>query len=62
VRLNWTGATTSSVAIFRNGVRIATVSNSGSYTTYSQLRGTFTYRVCNTDTGAACSNDVTVTW
>lgn len=46
--LKWSGATSSRVDIYRNGSRIATVSNSGSYTDQfsSRTRGTFTYKVC----------------
>jgi PKD repeat protein len=44
--LRWSGATTSTVDIYRNNAKIRTVSNSGSYTE-TLPRGTYTYRVCN---------------
>ena len=59
VDLRWSGATSSSVDIYRLGSRIATVSNSGSYTDQLGKRaaGTFTYRVCVAGS-QQCSNDV----
>jgi serine protease len=59
--LSWTGAVGSQVNIFRGGVLIATVANSGSYTdNLGRVSGTFVYKVCETD-GSACSNEVSVT-
>jgi hypothetical protein len=48
VTLRWTGAPGSVIDIYRNGSRIAVVSNSGSYTDRFSTRtsGTFTYKVC----------------
>jgi hypothetical protein len=48
--------------IFRNGSRVTTVTNRGSYVDRLSRRtqGTFTYRVCAAGT-STCSNDVTVT-
>lgn len=61
VDLSWTGATSSSVDIYRNNSRIATVSNSGSYTDrFSRsATGTYTYKVCVAGS-QTCSNQATV--
>jgi len=57
VDLRWGGASSSSVDIYRNGSRIATVSNTGSYTDQLGKRaaGTYTYKVCVAG-GQDCSN------
>jgi hypothetical protein len=49
-------------SVFRNGSRIATVNNTGSYVDRfsHHAHGDFTYRVCAAGT-STCSNDVTVT-
>lgn len=62
VDLKWSGATSSSVDIYRNGSRLATVSNSGSYTDQLGKRaaGTYTYRVCAPD--GNCSNTASVSF
>src|SRR5438034_3542419 len=59
VRLLWTGATTNRVDIYRNGVVIARVANTGSYTDTLTVAGTYTYKVCEAGT-TNCSNEVTV--
>ena len=59
--LTWSGATTT-VDIFRNGVKIVTAtSNDGSHTDPINLRGggTYVYKVCEAGT-TRCSNDATV--
>jgi hypothetical protein len=63
VDLRWSGATSSSVDIYRNGSRIATVSNTGSYTDQLNKRaaGTYTYKVCVAG-GQECSNQPAVTF
>ncbi len=63
VDLKWSGATGSSVDIYRNGNRIATVSNTGSYTDQfdKRAKGTFTYKVCVTGT-QTCSNQAAVSF
>ena len=63
VDLSWTGATSSSIDVYRNGVLAATVPNNGLYTDHPNGRGhaTYTYRVCEAGTGN-CSNQVTVTF
>lgn len=57
----WSGATTSSVNIFRNGVKVLTVPNSGSAVDAINKKGggTYTYRLCEVGT-SVCSRDVTV--
>jgi subtilisin family serine protease len=58
--LRWSGATTSTVDIYRNNVKIRTMSNTGSYTE-TLPRGSYTYRVC--DAGSTnCSPDRTVSF
>jgi subtilisin family serine protease len=61
--LRWTGATGSSVDVFRNGTRITTTANDGAYTDNlgRNVSGTFTYRVCNAGT-STCSANASVTF
>ncbi|HYP29708.1 MAG TPA: VCBS repeat-containing protein [Blastocatellia bacterium] len=61
VDLRWSGAPGSSVNVYRSGSRIATVSNSGSYTDRFGRRatGSFTYKVCTAD-NQTCSNEATI--
>lgn len=61
--LVWSGTTASQVDVFRNGSKVATVSNSGNYDDNTGLRGsaTLTYRVCNAGT-TTCSNEASVTF
>jgi cell division septation protein DedD len=63
VDLSWTGATSSNVDIYRNGVLIVTTLNDGFYTDSTSGHGhaTYTYRVCNAGS-QTCSNQVTVTF
>jgi len=64
VDLFWSGPTSGSIDIYRNGALIATVPNQGGfYTDHINRtgRGTYTYRVCEAGTGN-CSNQVTVTF
>lgn len=60
VTLVWSGATTGSVDIYRNGVRIAQVSNSGSWSERTN-RGTYVYKVCEAGSNTSCSPDASVT-
>jgi hypothetical protein len=62
VKLSWSGLPGSRVDVFRNGRRIATVSNGGAYTDKlgRHASGTFSYRVCTAGTGT-CSATVSVT-
>jgi hypothetical protein len=59
VQLQYRGATTPTVDIYRNGVLLATAPNSGSYIDTLTVHGTYTYHVCDHNT-ANCSNDVTI--
>lgn len=61
--LTWRGADSPRVDVFRNGVRVATVANGGSYADPIQRtgRGTYRYRVCH-EGGDVCSNEATVTF
>lgn len=63
VSLRWSGATSGTVDIYRNNIRIATVANNGSATdaTGQKGAGTFTYRVCNAGT-STCSANASVTF
>ena len=62
VDLSWTGAISPNVDIYRDGVVIATVSNTGAYTDSIGVRGgnvRYMYKVCEAGT-QTCSNEVTV--
>ncbi len=59
VRLSWTGATSPTINIYRDGVRIATVQNTGRYADVLTTHGFFTYQVCEAGT-RNCSNEVRV--
>jgi len=59
VRLSWTGANSPRVDIYRNGVQIARVDNTGTYTDVLTARGFYTYKVCEAHSHN-CSNEVTV--
>jgi subtilisin family serine protease len=58
--LSWSGATSTNVDIFRDGVLLATTANSGAYTDNIDQRGSasYAYRVCEAGT-ATCSATVT---
>jgi len=61
--LTWTGATSTTVDVKRNGSKVATVQNTGSYT-YKMTNkggGSITLQVCEAGT-TTCSNIVTVTY
>ncbi len=59
VDVTWSGASTSSVDIFRNGSLLTTTSNDGSYTDSFRTYGSYTYKVC--DQGSDnCSAEMTV--
>ena len=61
VELRWSGAPDPSVDIYRNGSRLTTVSNTGSYTDRfgRNASGTFTYKVCSAGS-QQCSNQSTI--
>jgi len=60
VKLNWTGASGTTVWIYRNGSPIAVVFNSGGYGERVRLKaGPYSYKVCEVG-GTRCSATVTV--
>ena len=59
--LTWTGATSASVDVFRNGAGPVTTANDGSATDKNLGTGTFTYKVCEMGT-TICSNSASVTF
>ena len=61
--LTWSGATASSVDVFRNNVRVTTTANDGAHSDVigKGASGTYTYRVCNAGT-TTCSNNASVTF
>jgi subtilisin family serine protease len=61
VTLTWSGASTSSVDIYRNGSLRTTTANDGSYGESFKNSGTYTYKVCDQGT-ENCSADVTVSF
>ena len=63
VRLTWSGATSTNIDVYRNGIVIVTTANDGSYTdsTGDTGRARYMYKVCEAGT-STCSNDVTVTF
>ena len=58
IRLTWTGGA-ASVDLFRNNSKFGTVSNTGSFTDSTNVKGTLTYKVCNAGT-SDCSGNVSV--
>jgi hypothetical protein len=59
VTLTWSGATTSSVDLYRNGSIIVTTPNDGNHVD-SPGSGTHQYRLCNQGSTSACSAQVQV--
>jgi len=62
VDLTWSGATSANIDVYRDGVVVATVPNSGAYTDHIGVRGgniRYIYKVCEAGT-SNCSNEVTV--
>jgi PQQ enzyme repeat len=62
VDLTWSGATSANIDIYRDGVVIATVANTGSHKDFIGVRGgnaRYTYMVCEAGI-QNCSNEVTV--
>ncbi len=61
VDLTWSGATSTSVDIYRDGSVVATTANDGEYTDATNNRGgaTYTYQVCEAGT-STCSDTVNV--
>lgn len=61
VDLSWSGASTSTVDVYRNGSLRTTTNNDGAYTDSFRTYGTYTYRVCDQGTNN-CSADSTVSF
>lgn len=62
VDLNWSGATTSQVEVYRNDVLRTTTANDGAHTdNLNRQTGTFRYRVTHPG-GAPTSDEATVTF
>ena len=61
--LTWSGATSTNVDIYRNGVIITTTANDGVHRDNINRRGggSYTYKVCEAGT-SICSNEATVTF
>jgi serine protease len=61
--LSWTGAASTDVDVYRDGVLIITTPNNGAYTDgpLGKGGGSATYQVCEAGTGT-CSNSVLVGW
>jgi hypothetical protein len=62
VDLTWFPVTSANIDIYRDGVRITTVPNTGSYKDFIGVRGgnaRYTYKVCEAGT-SNCSNEATV--
>jgi len=59
VRLDRSGATTSTVDIYRNGAKVATTANDGTHDD-PVVSGTYQYRVCDLGSTTACSAQVTI--
>lgn len=61
VDLTWSGATTSTVDIYRNGAKIVTTANDGAYSDPVVFpAGTYQYRLCDLGSTTACSADVSL--
>lgn len=58
VHLAWSGATTSTVDIYRNGAKVATTANDGAHDD-PVASGTYQYAVCDLGSTTACSAQVT---
>ena len=61
--LIWSGATSTSVDVYRNGTRVATTGNDGAHTDNigKSGNGRYTYKVCEAGT-ATCSAEVTISF
>ncbi len=61
VELNWTGADTGNIDIFRDGVLHTTTSNDGNYVDATGLKHvSFTYQICEAGSTSNCSNTIAV--
>jgi subtilisin family serine protease len=61
--LLWSGATSTNVDIFRNGVMVTTTANPGSYTDSIGAKGggSYTYKACEAGT-STCSNEASISF
>lgn len=61
--LSWTGASSNQVDIYRNGTKLTTVNNTGSYTDNTNFRGggSLTYQVCEAGS-STCSSTITISF
>jgi PKD repeat protein len=61
--LTWSGATSASVDVFRNGAKVMTTANDGAYTDGIPGKGggSFTYRICEAGT-TTCSPEVSASF
>jgi hypothetical protein len=61
--LSWKGAGSTTVDIYRDGVKVATTANDGFYTDAINKKGgaTYVYKLCEAGS-STCSNQVTVTF
>jgi subtilisin family serine protease len=62
VVLSWSGATTSTVDVYRNGARVTATPNDGRWAQSLTARGTYRYKVCNAGSTTACSAEASVTY
>lgn len=60
VNLAWSGATGANVDVYRNGALALSTANDGAYSE-NRTPGTWTYRVCQTGSTAACSPTQSIT-
>ncbi len=63
--LTWSPTGTGNVDVYRNGSKVSTTANDGSHTDVIDAKGgggTFVYKVCQSGSTTACSNESTVTF
>jgi hypothetical protein len=60
VVLTWSGATTASVDVYRDGMKVITTANDGNHTTTPQTPGMHQFRLCELNSTTVCSADVAV--
>lgn len=62
VQLTWSDARGASVSLFRNGVKIQTLTNTGYHTDKVSQSGSYRYRVCEIAPFTSCSTEAVVTF
>ena len=60
INLSWSGATGSSVDIYRNGSLVTTTANDGAWNEKLRGTGSFSYQVCDQGSNTSCSDPVTI--